>query len=120
MNRVDEARRVLQETEAQTDQQRAMLAQAEAQVLRDAKQHGEAFGVVTETGFVTLHEIADRVLQEFTPEVRGEGACVGLGFDRGKRGRHHHAGDSLWPEGVGCQNRNECRVDPAREADPHP
>lgn len=46
MTRVDEARRVLQETEAQTDQQRAMLAQAEAQVLRDAKQHGEAFGVV--------------------------------------------------------------------------
>jgi len=48
MNRLDEARRVLQETEAQTDTQRAMLAQAEAQVLRDAKQHQEAFAVVSD------------------------------------------------------------------------
>jgi tetratricopeptide (TPR) repeat protein len=48
MNRLEEARRVLQETEAQTDVQRAMLAQAEAQVLRDAKQHREAFDVVSD------------------------------------------------------------------------
>jgi tetratricopeptide (TPR) repeat protein len=47
-NRLDEARRVLQETEAQTDAQRAMLAQAEAQVLRDAKRHQEAFDVVAD------------------------------------------------------------------------
>jgi tetratricopeptide (TPR) repeat protein len=48
MNRVDEARRVLQESEPQTDPQRAILAQAEAQVLRDAKQHREAFDVVSD------------------------------------------------------------------------
>lgn len=45
-NRVDEARKYLQSLDVQNDQQKTMLIQAEAQVLREASQYQEAFDVV--------------------------------------------------------------------------
>lgn len=45
--RVAEARARLQEVEAQTDPHKALLAQAEAQVLREARQYQEAFDVIS-------------------------------------------------------------------------
>ena len=45
-NRVDEARKYLQSLDVQNDQQKTMLIQAEAQVLREASQYQAAFDVV--------------------------------------------------------------------------
>ena len=66
---------------------------------------------------VGVHRRLDRDLDQLGAEVGGDRPRVGLGLGAGVGGGHDDAADALGAERVGGDQRDQRRVDPAREGD---
>ena len=78
--KLDEARQRLQQTQAQNNQQRAVLIQAEAQLLREAKMYQEAFDVLGKGTGKTAQPSRTAVRPCHGGGKTGQARCDGKGF----------------------------------------